>query len=264
MEAGTLSIDRIVPGATSLDVVAIVVFCASWVGFTFFADRASHRCRTLGIAMRRHRALWFREMLHRENRMVDAQILAITIRNVSLFLSISVLIVGSAIAALGSLEKAQLLATDLAFVTSASRAMMEVKVLSLGLVFVYAFFKFAWALRQFNYAATLLGAAPASPGAETAEWYVESLARMASFGAQHYNRGVRAYYFGLAMLAWFLHPLLMVVAAIWVVQVLHRREFRSRTFRILAGLWPDGPDGPGGPERLYDPGGTEPPRRPDF
>ena len=53
----------------------------------------------------------------------------------------------------------------------------------------------------------------------------------------NFNLGLRAYYFSLALLTWFVHPLLFVIASSWVVGVLYRREFRSRTLKaLLAGL----------------------------
>ena len=41
----------------------------------------------------------------------------------------------------------------------------------------------------------------------------------------HFNNGLRAYYFGLAAVTWFLHPYAVFAATVWVVLVLYRREF---------------------------------------
>jgi uncharacterized membrane protein len=60
----------------------------------------------------------------------------------------------------------------------------------------------------------------------------DDLAALATLAAKHANRGIRAYYFGLAVLGWFVHPLLMVAAAILVLLVLYRREFHSQTMRL--------------------------------
>ena len=38
---------------------------------------------------------------------------------------------------------------------------------------------------------------------------------------------MRSYYFGLAALAWIVHPLALVAASLFVMRELHRREFRS-------------------------------------
>ena len=44
-----------------------------------------------------------------------------------------------------------------------------------------------------------------------------------------------AYYFGVAALSWFLHPVLMMIVTAGVVYVLHQREFRSKTLVALLG-----------------------------
>ena len=49
----------------------------------------------------------------------------------------------------------------------------------------------------------------------------------------NFNRGVRAYYYGLAALSWFLHPVLFAVVTVWVVAVIYRREFLSYTLELL-------------------------------
>ncbi len=55
------------------------------------------------------------------------------------------------------------------------------------------------------------------------------------FANGNFNNGLRAYYFGVAALSWFLHPVLMIAVTIGVVYVLHQREFRSRTLQALLG-----------------------------
>ena len=50
---------------------------------------------------------------------------------------------------------------------------------------------------------------------------------MLNRAARHFNTGLRSYYFGLAALAWIVHPLALVAASLFVLRELHRREFRS-------------------------------------
>jgi uncharacterized membrane protein len=47
------------------------------------------------------------------------------------------------------------------------------------------------------------------------------------------NHGLRAFYFALAALTWFLHPWLFVAASAFVVYVLYQREFHSTTLHAL-------------------------------
>ena len=59
-------------------------------------------------------------------------------------------------------------------------------------------------------------------------------AEVTTLATKHFNRGVRAYYFALAMLASFIHPLLFVVTTTGVVLVLYLREFHSPALRVLS------------------------------
>ena len=101
-------------------------------------------------------------------------------------------------------------------------------------IFVIAFFKLAWAFRLYNNCSVMIGAAPPPP-VETAaaEAYAERAGQVLGFAAQHANRGLRAYFFALAILAWFVHPYAFMAASTWIVVVLWRREFRSRTLRAV-------------------------------
>jgi uncharacterized protein DUF599 len=47
-----------------------------WVGYTYYADGKRGQ-RNLTRVMHAYRALWARQMLQRDHRMVDAQIIAI-------------------------------------------------------------------------------------------------------------------------------------------------------------------------------------------
>ena len=169
-------------------------------------------------------------MLGRDNRMVDIQVINSLMDVVRFLASTSILIIAGLLALLGSTDKAILLIMDLPFAAPGGRGVWELKVLLLILVFVYAFFKFMWAMRQYTYCSVMVGAAP-SPNTplEEPEKVAHSIARVATLAARHSNHGTRAYYFGLATLSWFVHPLFLIPGALWVVLVLHRREFQSRT-----------------------------------
>ena len=48
-----------------------------------------------------------------------------------------------------------------------------------------------------------------------------------------FNFGLRAYYFAMGALAWFVHPLALVGSTIWVVIVLYKREFQSKALEAM-------------------------------
>jgi uncharacterized membrane protein len=60
-------------------------------------------------------------------------------------------------------------------------------------------------------------------------------AAVANRAARHFNTGLRAYYFGLAALAWIIHPIALILASLLVLRELHRREFRSVVRDALQG-----------------------------
>lgn len=215
------------------DRIALSVAVATWIGFNWYADSSAAARHNLVGGMTERRLDWMRQMLNRDNRMVDIQIVHALMRSGRFFASTAILVVAGLLTVLGATDRAVALAMDLPFATSTSRAALEAKLLVMVVIFIYAFFKFVWSGRQYNYCAIMIGAAP-PPGAvtEADAKTGETIAAIASLAAKHANRGVRAYYFGLATLGWFLHPAVMVFAIIWVALVLYRREFRSRTARL--------------------------------
>jgi uncharacterized membrane protein len=107
----------------------------------------------------------------------------------------------------------------------------EVKMTLLLVIFVNAFFELTWALRQFNYGSILIGGYGRTPAAIPA---AEIAAEVVNRAARHFNTGLRAYYFGLAVLGWVVHPVAFILASLWVVWELHRREFRSAVQAAIA------------------------------
>ena len=218
-----------------IDLGVLAWFLVVWNIYTLYADRKNGKAQTLLTVMRKHREVWMMRMLKRENRVADVTLMSAIMRNVGLFSTTTLFILAGLLAILGSVDKAQSLVSDLPFVYTATRVEWELKVLLLLMIFIYAFFKFAWSLRQFNYALVLIGAAPPPAEADkpTSTELAFGTARIISGGVLNFNRGVRAYYFGLAVLSWFIHPVLFAVVTVWVVAVLYRREFRSHTLDLL-------------------------------
>lgn len=215
------------------DLIAPIWFALCWAGYTWYADREQRR-PSLMQTMHRYRRLWMRSMLGRDNRMVDVQIIGNLMRSASFFASTAMFIIGGLVAVLGARVQAMDLLRELPFVAESPPLLWDLKILLLVLVFVYAFFKFTWSYRQYNYCLILLGSIP-GPNQLTDESrrIAERGATIATSTARHFNRGMRAYYFGLAALSWFLHPWLFVVLTAWVVLVLYRREFRSQLLTTL-------------------------------
>jgi uncharacterized membrane protein len=216
------------------DLAAFGAFLVLWIGYTVVGDRLTIDGHTLLAATARHRRTWMRNMCDREVRVTDSALLGNLMRSVSFFASASVLILGGLVALLGAGERAYAVVQDLPLVADSPRGMFEIKVVLLAGVFVYSFFQITWSLRQFNYCCVLMGAAPpVDAPVEVKDTYAAHAARLNALAAHSFNRGLRGYYFALALMTWFIHPGVMVAATVAVVAVLYRREFRSKTLKAL-------------------------------
>ena len=79
-----------------------------------------------------------------------------------------------------------------------------------------------------------LGAAPLGKAGEPGiDSYAQRVAGTNNLAGDDFNRGIRAYYFGLAASGWLLNPLLLGGLAILVLIVLFRRDYRSPALHNL-------------------------------
>ncbi len=61
-------------------------------------------------------------------------------------------------------------------------------------------------------------------------------ASLSALGAINANDAIRAYYFALAATVWFVHTWLFMLATVWVLLVLYRRDFHSKTVKLLTSI----------------------------
>jgi len=214
------------------DLLSLAWFFMVWIGYTVYADRHARRARSLRAVMHAYREQWMQQMLLRDNRVVDVNILRNLLQGVSFFASATLLILAGLLTILGSTDRAIEIVRALPFAATTTLLQWELKLIVLCMVFVYAFFKFTWALRQFNYCSTLIGAAPKGPD----EGFARRAAEMATHASKDFNQGLRAYYFSLAALAWFVSPWLFMAATTAVVVVLYLREYRSTALNVLSAV----------------------------
>jgi uncharacterized membrane protein len=219
-----------------LDYVAFVWFLGSWVGYQRFTAWAAARGRpSLMSVMSGYRRDWWQGMVSRELRIVDAAILTNLSNSSAFFASTTLLILGGLIALLGTSDRVMAIVSDLPFSAHADQVMWEYKIFLLLAIFVYAFFKFTWSLRQHNLCSVLVGAAPSrqTDPVELASFVTRS-AHLASLASNTFNYGLRAYYFGMAALAWFLNSWIFMAVTTFVVAILYFREFHSGALKVLS------------------------------
>lgn len=222
------------PPLNIIDMLALAWFLLCWTGYTWLANYRSKTTRSLMRVTHCYREIWMRRLLERENRIVDSTLLGNLMRSVAFFASTTIIIIGGLIAMLGASDKVIGIITELPFAVPTVREAWEFKLLLLIMIFIYAFFKFTWSLRQFNYCNILIGAAPlAFNQLEDRDACARQIAGLNSLAGNNFNYGLRAYYFGLAVLTWFINPWLFMGVSGWVVAVLYRREFASKTLKAL-------------------------------
>lgn len=221
------------PRIPLIDCFVLAWFVSCWVGYTYFAQRKSGKMASLVVAMRIYRHEWFKRMLGYENRIGDIAALNSLLSGATFFASTSLLILGGLGAMLGTTDRVIDVAADIPFARQDSGMIWLVKIILLIAVFVNAFFKFTWSIRQYNFCAVLIGAAPRTDRPEEHEDFIGAITSVASLAAENFNHGLRAFYFALAALTWFVHPWLFVAASTAVVYVLYRREFHSKALYAL-------------------------------
>jgi len=220
------------------DALAFVLFLAAWIAYTFYTKYRAKRSYTLSSLMRRHREQWMREMLRRDNRISDATIIGNLERVVTFFASTTILILAGLITAIFASENLLRVLVGLHLSSTTSVETIQLKLLVMTLIFVYAFFKFTWSVREHIFSSILIGSAPqASDLARLDNATLESVAlqaaKMSDLANHDFNHGLRAYYFALALLGWLVNGWLLLLATLWVIAVLYGREFNSKALRLL-------------------------------
>lgn len=227
-------LQQIISEITALDWLALSWFLVCWFGYGALTERGPAASRGLVGMSHVFRLQWARQMLTRENRIVDSGLVGNLMTSVSFYANTTIYIIVGLMAAWGALDKVISATAELPFARSSGRELWEIKLLLLIGVFIFAYFKFTWALRQFNLFSIFIGAAPApSVSEDEREVYAHRLAAVNSLAGDEFNRGIRAYYFGLAALAWFVHPILFLAITTLIVVVLYRRDFASHTLATL-------------------------------
>ena len=218
-----------------VDLSALACFVGAWVLYAFLVEWTARGRDGLSSHMDHYREVWIERMLHREARMVDMQIMAALQNGTAFFASTSLIAVGGGLALLRSTNEALAVLRGLPIDISPSPALWEIKCVGLILIFVYTFFKFAWAYRLFNYVAILLGAMPPASQRDTpeAEAHVIRTTKVFEAAGRQFNRGQRAFFFALGYLGWFVSPWVLFVTTAAVVIVTWRRQFASNAWRAM-------------------------------
>lgn len=211
-----------------VDLAAILVFIGAWYAYHYLVEASHHHQRSLNAIMNTHRMRWMMQMVRRDNRILDGNIMSSLQNGTAFFATSTLFALGATLAMLRSSNEVLIIFSDLPFAEQPTRAVWDIKIIGLACILVYAFFKFSWAYRLFNYSAVLIGAAP---GRDAGEERINAAAKRAAgmniVAGRHFNRGQRAFFFALAYLGWFLSPWFFMGTTCAALYAMYRRQFAS-------------------------------------
>lgn len=222
---------------TFADVLALTGFLVAWFGYSLLVDHGPLAARTLSAAMDRERRNWVVMMQSHDVRIADVNILSGLQNGTAFFASASMLAIGAGLAVLGSSDAVSAVIQDIvpAGGGASGPALFEAKIIGLTVIFVYAFFKFGWSYRLINYASILSGALPpaSQSGTDQANAAINRATHFLRLGGRNFNRGQRAFNFGVAYLAWLAGPWFFLGATAAVLGILVHRQFFSQARRAF-------------------------------
>ena len=222
------------PHLSPVDWLSLIIFFACWAGYAWFSEHSRWGADGLIGTSRNFRLQWAYQMLQRDIRVMDSTLIGNLMTSVSFYANTTVYIIAGLVAALGASDKLITITSELPFGGAGNRELLEIKLMLVLASFVFAYFKFTWSLRQFNLLSILVGAAPfGKAGEPDIDIAAQRLAGANNLAGDDFNRGIRAYYFGLAAAGWLLNPAAMGILALAVLIVLYRRDYRSPALQIL-------------------------------
>lgn len=215
-----------------LDYASLAFLALSWILIGWFVEHSPDRRPSTSRLMAHYRRAWIEQMITREPRIFDAQIVSNLRQGTAFFASTAALALGGVLAVLGNAERLTMIASDL-IQTEAPVFVWEAKLLVIILFLTNSFLKFVWSNRLFGYAAVLMAAVPNDPKDARCDAASKRAAEMNVLAAKSFNRGLRAVYFALAATAWLAGPMPLIAVSLITLAVIWRREFASQARRVL-------------------------------
>lgn len=204
-----------------------------WFAYNFGVPLLERRRPSLSTIMSMQRRRWVANAVGRETPL-DAILAGNLMGSVSFLASTSVLLILAIFTAFGNLTALTDTLQQVGIKANYSSADVQLHLFSMLAIFVMSFFAFTLALRQFNHFCILLGAIDHS--GHTTQDEIDAIAQLNSLAAKNFNNGIRAYYFAVPPVFWFISEWLAVVAALVTVAFLVHREFFSSAHRVAASV----------------------------
>ena len=122
-----------------VDILAVGFFALEWLVYAITLEHTAYGRDSLSARMHVYREIWVRNLLNRDARMVDMQIMASLQNGTAFFASTSLIAIGGALALLRATSDALAVLGALPVNLTPSPALWEIKCIGLILIFIYTF-----------------------------------------------------------------------------------------------------------------------------
>jgi uncharacterized membrane protein len=199
-----------------LNIFSFFWFLSCWVGYSLFARKQAKKRNSLSSVLYRYRKEWVLKLSKSGMSEVDSDLLGSLERQVSFMASTSLLILASLVTVLSAASEGFMDMSSLQFVDDVSLEIVQMKLLLMIFIFVYGYYK---GDKEYQ--------------AQAVPRDFKAMAKVLDRAAHSYNYGIRAYYFAMAALAWFINDWFFMAACAVVIFVLYRREFMSNSLQAM-------------------------------
>lgn len=215
----------------TLDLIALAGLFFAWLASGWYIEHPPAHRPSVSVLMNDYRRDWMRQFVTREPRIFDATVLDSLRQGTAFFASASMIAIGGGVALVGNATVVKGLATQLALDEGAIG--IELKLIVMLTFLANALLKFIWSNRLFGYCSIMMAAVPNDPDDPHGYHRAAQAAEVNITAARSFNRGLRAIYFALAALAWLVGPLALMLATVFTVGTLMRREFASVSREVI-------------------------------
>jgi uncharacterized membrane protein len=202
-----------------------------YFAYNIFVPQIERLRPSLSSIMNMQRRRWVANAALRESPF-DAILSGNIMQSVSFLASTAVLLVLAVFAVFGQIPALMASLSSLSLDARYSIGEVQIHLVVMLTMFVLAFFAFTLSLRQFNHFCIMLGAI--DHGTPISDEEIDAITEMNVLGARNFNAGVRAYYFSVSTVAWFVSEWATVAACVLTILVLAQREFLSSAHRSAA------------------------------
>lgn len=182
------------------------------------------------------RNAWMRNMVGRENRFMDGQLLGQALNSASFFTSSNLILIAALGGALFAGERTFRSASSLVVIQTSTRMLFELQLALVLACLARGLLDLIWAIRQLNYCIAAIGSVPVRVEDAHHHTYGDVVTRLLNPALSSFNAGVRAYYFALAAAAWLFGAEAFIIATVGAVTLLLWRQLSSPSAKAVAEL----------------------------